>query len=160
MPDGGLSVDVVKTLVPMLVMGTKEKNAAVKSYSEQALVCLLRLRQDDSILTVRMYHIGSVCLSVCLFVCPSVRLSVRPSACDSFKTFHPYRTYHHRMLNAASQSTMSCKVTEYSSPQTCLTATGTHMPYGIKGQPKAIFYFRPKPKVGFDFRPKPKIYRK
>jgi len=48
----GLSVDVVKTLVPMLVMGTKEKNAAVKSYSEQALVSLLRLRQDDSMLTV------------------------------------------------------------------------------------------------------------
>jgi len=77
-PDGGLSVDVVKTLVPMLVMGTKEKNAAVKSYSEQALVCLLRLRQDDSMLTVRMYHIGSVCLSVCLFVCPSVRPPVTP----------------------------------------------------------------------------------
>ena len=45
-------MDVVKTLVPMLVMGTKEKNAAVKSYSEHALVCLLQLRRDDSVLTV------------------------------------------------------------------------------------------------------------
>jgi len=44
-------VDVVKLLVPMLVMGTKEKNAAVKSYSEHALISLLRLRQDDSMLT-------------------------------------------------------------------------------------------------------------
>ena len=48
----GLSMDVVRALVPMLVMGSKEKNAAVKSYSEQALVCLLRLRQDDSMLNV------------------------------------------------------------------------------------------------------------
>jgi len=51
---GGLPLDVVKLLVPMLVMGTKEKNAAVKSFSEQALVSLLRLRQDDSVLTVRI----------------------------------------------------------------------------------------------------------
>jgi len=29
-------MDVVRALVPMLVMGSKEKNAAVKSYSEQA----------------------------------------------------------------------------------------------------------------------------
>ena len=45
-------MDVVRALVPMLVMGSKEKNAAVKSYSEQALVSLLRLRQDDSMLNV------------------------------------------------------------------------------------------------------------
>ena len=45
-------MDVVGALVPMMVMGSKEKNAAVKSYSEQALVCLLRLRQDDSMLNV------------------------------------------------------------------------------------------------------------
>jgi len=43
---------VVKTLVPMLVMGTKEKNAAVKSYSEHALILLLRLRENDATLTV------------------------------------------------------------------------------------------------------------
>ena len=47
----GLGLEAVRTLVPMLVMGTKEKNAAVKSYSEHALVSLLRLRDDDSTLT-------------------------------------------------------------------------------------------------------------
>ena len=50
----GLSLDAVKTLVPMLVMGTKEKNAAVKSYSEHALISLLRLRDNDATLTVRI----------------------------------------------------------------------------------------------------------
>ena len=48
----GLAIDVVKTLVPMLVMGSKEKNAAVKSFSEQALISLLRLREDDTTLMV------------------------------------------------------------------------------------------------------------
>jgi hypothetical protein len=47
-----LSASTLKGLIPMLVMGTKEKNAAVKSYSEQALVSALRLRQGDSTLEV------------------------------------------------------------------------------------------------------------
>ena len=50
----GLNVDDIKSLVPMLVMGTKEKNAAVKSHCEYALVALLRLRQDDSMLEVSL----------------------------------------------------------------------------------------------------------
>lgn len=48
-PLGGAAL---KVLVPMLVMGTKEKNAAVKSYSEQALVYMLKLRQGDTTLEV------------------------------------------------------------------------------------------------------------
>lgn len=47
-----VGVPLLRTLVPMLVMGTKEKNAAVRSYSEQGLVALLRLRRDDSTLEV------------------------------------------------------------------------------------------------------------
>jgi hypothetical protein len=45
-----LETHALRILAPMLVMGTKEKNAAVKSYSENALVTLLRLRTDDSTL--------------------------------------------------------------------------------------------------------------
>ncbi|XP_015788381.1 eIF-2-alpha kinase activator GCN1-like [Tetranychus urticae] len=37
----------LKTLVPLLVMGTKEKNTAVRSNSEQALVTVLKLRSDE-----------------------------------------------------------------------------------------------------------------
>jgi len=48
-------MDAVRLLVPMLVMGTKEKNAAVKSYSEHALISLLRLRHDDSTLAVSAF---------------------------------------------------------------------------------------------------------
>lgn len=47
-----LGVPLLRVLVPMLVMGTKEKNAAVKSYSEHALVALLKLRQNDQTLEV------------------------------------------------------------------------------------------------------------
>lgn len=37
----------LKSLVPLLVMGTKEKNTAVRSNSEQALVTVLKLRSGD-----------------------------------------------------------------------------------------------------------------
>jgi len=50
--DKPLDLDVLKLLVPMLVMGTKEKNAAVKSYSEHALITLLKLRCDETVLEV------------------------------------------------------------------------------------------------------------
>ena len=44
--DGGLlPKDLLRSLLPLLVNGTKEKNSAVKSSSESALVNILRLRQ-------------------------------------------------------------------------------------------------------------------
>ena len=44
--DGGLlPKDLLRSLLPLLVNGTKEKNSAVKSSSEIALVYILRLRQ-------------------------------------------------------------------------------------------------------------------
>ena len=54
----GLSMDVVRALVPMLVMGSKEKNAAVKSYSEQA----------QSYTTPNTSQMLSLYICVCLFV--------------------------------------------------------------------------------------------
>lgn len=50
--DEPLDINILKVLVPMLVMGTKEKNAVVKSYSEHALVILLKLRRDETVLQV------------------------------------------------------------------------------------------------------------
>lgn len=41
-----LPIPLMKSLVPLLVNGTKEKNTMVKSYSEHALVSVLRLRDD------------------------------------------------------------------------------------------------------------------
>ncbi|XP_033149137.1 eIF-2-alpha kinase activator GCN1 [Drosophila busckii] len=43
-----INIDVMKTLVPTLVNGTKEKNGYVKSNSELALISILRLRSDDT----------------------------------------------------------------------------------------------------------------
>merc|ERR1719361_580750 len=44
--DGGLlPPDLLRSLLPLLVNGTKEKNSTVKSCSESALVNILRLRQ-------------------------------------------------------------------------------------------------------------------
>jgi len=48
-----LKPDFLKVMIPVLVMGTKEKNAAVKSCSEHALIAALKLRTDDSQLQVR-----------------------------------------------------------------------------------------------------------
>ena len=42
-----LPISVMKALVPLLVNGTKEKNTMVKANSEQALVCVLRLREPE-----------------------------------------------------------------------------------------------------------------
>ena len=50
--DEPLDAAAIKLLVPMLVMGTKEKNTAVRSYSESALVTLLHMRTDDTLLQV------------------------------------------------------------------------------------------------------------
>jgi len=58
-----LGAPVLRVLVPMLVMGTKEKNAAVKSYSEYALVSLLRLRQNDSTLEASVVDCADVMIS-------------------------------------------------------------------------------------------------
>lgn len=43
-----IHVDVLKTLIPTLVNGTKEKNGYVKSNSELALISILRLRSDET----------------------------------------------------------------------------------------------------------------
>ncbi|XP_030245992.1 eIF-2-alpha kinase activator GCN1, partial [Drosophila navojoa] len=45
-----IHVDVLKVLVPTLVNGTKEKNGYVKSNSELALISILRLRSDETML--------------------------------------------------------------------------------------------------------------
>lgn len=42
-------ISLLKTLVPLLVNGTKEKNTMVKVNSEQALVTFLRLRASDEV---------------------------------------------------------------------------------------------------------------
>ena len=52
----------------MLVMGTKEKNAAVKSYSEHALISLLRLRQDNSTLTVCLSTITTLGVDIVIII--------------------------------------------------------------------------------------------
>lgn len=42
-----LPAELLKTLLPMLVNGTKEKNSTVRSFSETALVSLLHLRNKN-----------------------------------------------------------------------------------------------------------------
>ena len=54
-----LDVDIVKTLVPVLVNGTKEKNTLVRSSSEWALVSLLRLRHGDELFQVQTHYIST-----------------------------------------------------------------------------------------------------
>ena len=46
--DGLLPVELLRSLLPMLVNGTKEKNSTVKSCSESALVSILRMRQKEN----------------------------------------------------------------------------------------------------------------
>merc|ERR1712178_104116 len=48
--DAPLDMSIIKVLVPMLVMGTKEKNTLVRTNSEGALVALLKLRTDETTL--------------------------------------------------------------------------------------------------------------
>lgn len=43
-----LPFELLRSLVPMLVNGTKEKNTMVKANSEQALVSVLRLRVEGN----------------------------------------------------------------------------------------------------------------
>lgn len=47
-----LSPEFLKSTIPMLVNGTKEKNCYVKSNSEIALVAVLKLQQNDTTLQV------------------------------------------------------------------------------------------------------------
>lgn len=47
-----LSPEFLKSCIPMLVNGTKEKNCYVKSNSEIALVAVLKLQQGDITLQV------------------------------------------------------------------------------------------------------------
>jgi hypothetical protein len=61
-PGHALSEEARRSLTPVMVMGTKEKNAAVKSYSEHALIALLQLRVGDSVLqaTIQVLESGMV----------------------------------------------------------------------------------------------------
>ncbi len=45
--DEQLDSSILKLIIPMLVMGMKEKNTLVRTYSEAALVAVLRLRYGD-----------------------------------------------------------------------------------------------------------------
>lgn len=47
-----LSPEFLKSTIPMLVNGTKEKNCYVKSNSEIALVAVLKLQHGDATLQV------------------------------------------------------------------------------------------------------------
>ena len=47
-----LPTGVAKLIVPALVMGTKEKNTAVRADCEYALIHVLHLRKGDAILKV------------------------------------------------------------------------------------------------------------
>lgn len=46
-PPAKMSPELLKSLLPMLVNGTKEKNGYVKANSELALIAVLRLRQGE-----------------------------------------------------------------------------------------------------------------
>lgn len=48
-PQEKTSNELLKPLIPMLVNGTKEKNGYVKSNSEIALICILRLKNGDEV---------------------------------------------------------------------------------------------------------------
>ena len=48
----GLSPEVLRVVVPALVMGTKEKNTMVRATSELAIVMLLGLRHGDQLYQV------------------------------------------------------------------------------------------------------------
>lgn len=43
-----IPVSILRSLVPLLVNGTKEKNSVVRVNSEQALVALFNLKDSDS----------------------------------------------------------------------------------------------------------------
>lgn len=57
-----LSPDFLKTIVPMLVNGTKEKNTFVKANCEFALIAVLKLRDGDAVhqVLLRTYRKGCV----------------------------------------------------------------------------------------------------
>ena len=67
--------ETLRLLVPALVMGTKEKNTMVKVASEQAIVVLLRLRRQETLL--------EVCPCFCFYVRRVVGGSVRKKYCSA-----------------------------------------------------------------------------
>ena len=62
--DRALPIGTISGLVPMLVMGTKEKNTVVRSNCETALINLLRMRHGDETVQVRMYLLNTHVLLV------------------------------------------------------------------------------------------------
>jgi len=51
-----MSKEMMRTIVPALVMGTKEKNSIVRASCESALIYLLHLRHSDSVLNTCLDH--------------------------------------------------------------------------------------------------------
>ena len=66
--DGGLlPKDLLRSLLPLLVNGTKEKNSAVKSSSESALVNILRLRQKQENGTKECLQVNTLFIAMNIF---------------------------------------------------------------------------------------------
>ena len=62
----GIDESTAKVWIPTLILGTKEKNSAVKAFSEYALITLLQLRRSDEVYKVSINHDVQLFLYVCL----------------------------------------------------------------------------------------------
>ena len=60
----GIDESTAKVWIPTLILGTKEKNSAVKAFSEYALITLLQLRRSDEVYKVSRPRKSVVCACV------------------------------------------------------------------------------------------------